>query len=89
MAEPLGQAQDDSGPENIPLTARLGAHDAFLFGCSSGLTAIGIGAGITSLMPETKVIQFHLRDITLVFPIEHIKKHLGKTIGSLESILMP
>ena len=31
MAEPLGQAQDDSGPENIPLTARLGAHDAFQF----------------------------------------------------------
>ncbi len=31
MAEPLGQAQDDSGPENIPLTARLGCHDALEF----------------------------------------------------------
>ena len=31
VAESLGQAQDDPGPENIPLTARLGRHDALEF----------------------------------------------------------
>ena len=31
VAESFGQAQDDPGPENIPLTARLGCHDALEF----------------------------------------------------------
>ena len=31
MAESFGQAQDDSGPENITLTARFGCHDALKF----------------------------------------------------------
>ena len=31
MAESLGQAQDDPGPENISLTTRLSRHDALEF----------------------------------------------------------
>ena len=31
MAQSLGQAQNDPGPEDIPLTARLGCHDALEF----------------------------------------------------------
>ena len=31
VAESFGQAQDDPGPENIPLTAPLSCHDALEF----------------------------------------------------------
>ena len=31
VAESFSQGQDDPGPENIPLTARLGCHDALEF----------------------------------------------------------
>ena len=31
MAESFGQTQDDLGPENIPLAAGLGRHDAVEF----------------------------------------------------------
>ena len=31
MAQSFGQSQNDPGPEDIPLTARLGCHDALEF----------------------------------------------------------
>ena len=47
MAESLGQGQDDPCPENIPLTAGSGRHDAWSSRCCSEVTSIGMAAGIT------------------------------------------
>ena len=54
MVQSLGQAQNDPGPEDIPLTARLRCHDALEFALLfRKLTSIGMAAGIISTMPNT------------------------------------
>ena len=69
MGESLGQAQDDPGSENIPLTAGLGVHDALeVLVCWQAVTSIEMGAGIigTHDAELRHTIQSLLWDITLV-----------------------
>ena len=66
MAESLGQAQDDPGPENISLTARLGRHDALEFALlfRGDLDRNG-GRHHPYYATNCLFMQSYLRDITL------------------------